>query len=60
VIRSVPVSDTEIALQWTLEAAMATGNTVHLPGMTILRFNEEGKIRSAEEFWSLADFLSQL
>lgn len=60
VIRSVPVSDTEIALQWTLEGAMATGNTVHLPGMTILRFNEDGKIRSAEEFWSLADFLSQL
>jgi steroid Delta-isomerase len=60
VIRSIPVSDTEIALQWTLEGTMATGNTVHLPGMTILRFNEEGKIRSAEELWSLADFLSQL
>jgi len=60
VIRSIPVSDTEIALQWTLDAVTATGSTVHLPGMTILRFNEEGKIRSAEEFWSLADFLSQL
>lgn len=60
VIRSIPVSDTEIALQWTLEGTVVSGKTVHLPGMTILRFNEDGKIRSAEEFWSLPDFLSQM
>jgi steroid delta-isomerase len=60
VIRSIPVSDTEIALQWTLDGKVVSGKTVHIPGITILRFNEEGKIRSAEEFWSLADFLSQL
>lgn len=60
VIRSIPVSDTEIALQWTLDGTVVSGKTVHLPGMTFLRFNEDGKIRSAEELWSLADFLSQL
>jgi steroid Delta-isomerase len=60
VVRSIPVSDTEIALQWTLDGTVVSGKTVHLPGMTILRFNEDGKIRSAEELWSLVDFLSQL
>ena len=47
-------------MQWTLEGTVVGGKTVHVPGMTILRFNEDGKIRSAEEFWSLPDFLSQL
>jgi steroid Delta-isomerase len=56
----IAASGTDVAVQWTVEAPTTTGKVVRLPGIILFRFNEDGLIRSNEEFWSLADLLGQL
>ena len=56
----VPVSATEVAVEWSLEAPTATGKTVHLSGFNNYRFNENGQLREVQEYWSLLDLISQL
>lgn len=56
----IPVSATEVAVQWSLEAPTVTGKTVHLSGLNNFRFNEGGKLREVQEYWSLLDLIAQL
>lgn len=60
VVRTIPLSETEIAMQWGLKATVASGKEVRLDGMTLFCFSPDGEIRSAEESWNDQDFLSQL
>jgi steroid Delta-isomerase len=56
----IPVSGTEAAVQWSLEAPTVTGKTVHLSGLSNFRFNEDGQLREVQEYWSLLDLIAQL
>lgn len=56
----IPVSGTEVAVQWSLEAPTVTGKTVHLSGLNNFRFNEDGQLREVQEYWSLLDLIAQL
>jgi steroid delta-isomerase len=56
----IPVSGTEVAVQWSLEAPTVTGKTVHLSGLNNFRFNQNGKLREVQEYWSLLELIAQL
>jgi steroid delta-isomerase len=56
----IPVTDTEAAVEWSLEAPTTYGKVVHLNGFTFFRYNEDGKLRAAAEYWSIPELLGQL
>jgi steroid delta-isomerase len=56
----IPVTDTEAAVEWSLEAPTTYGKVVRLNGFTFFRYNEDGKLRAAAEYWSVPELLGQL
>ena len=57
VARTIPVSDTELALHWDLKATVASGRQARLDGTTLFCVSPDGQVHSAEELWNFQDFL---
>jgi steroid delta-isomerase len=61
IVRIMPVTDTQAAVEWTVEAPTKHGdNVVRLGGLSFFRYDEEGKVVSVDEYWSIAELLGQL
>jgi len=56
----IPVTDTEAAVEWRLDAPTFYGKVAHIGGFTFIRYNGDGKVRASAEYWSLPELLSQL